>query len=211
MAKLSREDLREQCRRQIRFIQNSVAAIASGNLEEAIRLATTIRVLIHEPKQKRRGKQASQSLLGQLGAMGVHLFTTSRDQPSSVLYYAGPVMHKIDGSGAEFATDVNVYRFGHFVPATKWWNQVVFIRDGVRLTRRDVVLTAANKDGGAHVDAELTAEYEMLKAPGAMGFVSVGSQTSGKVFTIDDGHLKLIGLMGIELLKSPDLLNVAGL
>jgi len=31
---------------------------------------------------------------------------------------------------------------------------------------RDIVLVAANKDGGAHVDTELTPQYESLKQRG---------------------------------------------
>jgi len=44
-----------------------------------------------------------------------------------------------------------------------WWEQPVFIRDKKVYTRRQVVLSAANKDGGAHVDtpdAELQALQE---------------------------------------------------
>ena len=48
-------------------------------------------------------------------------------------------------------------------PVADWWRQIIYVvRQGSILRRRDLVLAASNKDGGAHVDANLTPEYETL-------------------------------------------------
>jgi hypothetical protein len=45
-----------------------------------------------------------------------------------------------------------------------WWNSVIFDdSNGLRLSRKDLILTLANKDGGAHVDVNLTEKYSKFK------------------------------------------------
>ena len=39
-----------------------------------------------------------------------------------------------------------------FIPVTQWWTQLVMTGKN-DLSRKDIILAAANEDGGAHVDA----------------------------------------------------------
>lgn len=60
-----------------------------------------------------------------------------------------------------------------FVPLSqhKWWSeQTVYTFEGGPYSRKDLVLSAANKDGGAHVDPELDKYYEHLEK----GLASMG-------------------------------------
>ena len=43
---------------------------------------------------------------------------------------------------------------------------------GTQVSRKDVVLVAADKDGGAHVDSALTPEYERLIESGDLEVIS---------------------------------------
>jgi hypothetical protein len=46
-----------------------------------------------------------------------------------------------------------------------WWsNQTVFVHAAEETSRRTIILSAANKDGGAHVAKQLEAYYEALCA-----------------------------------------------
>ena len=56
-------------------------------------------------------------------------------------------------------------------PFEKWWNEVV-IKDhgGHTFTRKDVVLALANKEGGAHVDPNLSEEYANLTRYNSQGW-----------------------------------------
>lgn len=51
-----------------------------------------------------------------------------------------------------------------WIPFVEWWSEVVIDdRKGNRLTRKELVLALANKEGGAHVDPALTPSYEALR------------------------------------------------
>ena len=60
---------RQRLRQQLSFIENSCAAYDSGETEEAIRVATCLRVLFHQTRN-------STSLLTHLNATDVELFST---------------------------------------------------------------------------------------------------------------------------------------
>ena len=76
------------------------------------------------------------------------------------------------------------------------------------LRRRDIILAAANKDGGAHVDEKLEPNYERLAASGALGMyanrITVGDGTVVNLPPIRDAHLIYLRQMGYEVLHSYD-------
>ena len=79
-----------------------------------------------------------------------------------------------------------------------------------RLRRRDIVLAAANRDGGAHVDEKLTPEYERLLSPEAVGFfygadIHLADGRIARPEPITDTHLVYLRQMGYEVLESPPL------
>ncbi len=90
-----------------------------------------------------------------------------------------------------------------------WWNQIVYILGTARCSRKDLVLAAADKDGGAHVDAKLTADYETLMTSGERGFFHYPTGETGNFKPIMDAHLVYLRQIGHELLNSPDLLALA--
>lgn len=48
-------------------------------------------------------------------------------------------------------------------PFEEWWrSEPIFIHDGRTYSRRHIILSAANKDGGAHVDEILEDYYKAL-------------------------------------------------
>jgi hypothetical protein len=51
------------------------------------------------------------------------------------------------------------------VPFPDWWDgEPIFVDNGTAYTRKKIILSLANKDGGAHVDKELEVYYEVLRA-----------------------------------------------
>jgi hypothetical protein len=51
------------------------------------------------------------------------------------------------------------------MPLRAWWDDdPVFVHDEVTFTRKKIVLSVANKDGGVHVDADLEEYYSVLSA-----------------------------------------------
>lgn len=189
-------DFREHLRRQLRFLGRSCAAFDAGHQDEAVRIATSIRVLLHDTR-------SSTSLLTHLGAKQTRLRSVVpvRDVSHSVF---ADLLTTFTGSGP-----IPKLRLGAgdlSLVADEWWRQVVYVHGrGNFIARRDLVLGAANRDGGAHVDSSLTPEYEAV--------MGMWSRISPEPVTGPVTEIPLIGLrtLGFEVLSSPEVFALAGL
>ena len=81
-----------------------------------------------------------------------------------------------------------------------WWNERV-LRDDHRhhFTRRDIILTVANQDGGAHVDPEIDEAYHRLANEHSIGFISVGPDGQKPLEHIEKVYVRQIAW---ELIQS---------
>jgi len=77
--------LTQQLRRQLGYLERSAARYDSGQLDEGIRIATTIRVLVHDTRN-------STSLLSHLGAKSIAFATTAKPEPRPVNVMAQEVL-----------------------------------------------------------------------------------------------------------------------
>jgi hypothetical protein len=58
-----------------------------------------------------------------------------------------------------------------------WWKKPIFVDNrGRESSRKEVVLTAADQDGGAHVDPTIDAKYVELATGSSLGWVSTGKE-----------------------------------
>lgn len=196
-------DFKTHLRRQIGFLERSSQSYDAGNLDEAIRIATVIRVLVHSTR-------SSRSLLEHLDATSIDLLSTAAYIPPNAVMGFTLGMMRVGGGGSQYFPGLDQSPTRQFVPVSEWWNQVVFVLDpNTKLGRKDIVLTAANKDGGAHVDNALTKEYEALASDGALGefiYVFHGETTTE---LISNAHCVAIRQMAYELLNSPQLIGLA--
>jgi hypothetical protein len=171
----SLDELQEHLQEQIAFLHSSIAAYDAGAPSEAKRLAVALRVLLHDTPQSR-------SLLGQLGLKDRLFYDSStyeayNERPWDVAVYTGLLGLCISIGSNETscvpALDHTGDQPAEWVDFDTWWNMVV-IRDEVENTfsRRDLVLTMANRDGGAHVDPVLTTKYAMLSRQHSLGWQS---------------------------------------
>ncbi len=64
----------------------------------------------------------------------------------------------------------------------EWWEGVQIIRDkdGRTFARRDLVIEVANKDGGAHIDPSLKANYASLSRFNSVGWIFVKNDIKGR-------------------------------
>lgn len=188
-------DFKDQLRRQLLFIQNSADRFDRGDKEEAIRIATSIRVLLHDTA-------ASTSLLTHLSAKSIKLLSSAGDGYIQSLNpdFFDAFTQVSNGKPAPCLGDSPP---GYYVqiPIDQWWTQPVYIVPSYRIQRRHIVLAAANKDGGAHVDAALTPEYEALMQMYAIRF----DDTNRPPLPVPI-HLFGMRQMAYELLQSPELL-----
>ncbi|GAA1645722.1 hypothetical protein [Nocardia ninae] len=163
--------LGEQFRRQVRYLKTSARLFDEGDEEEAIRLAVTLRVLLHDTTK-------SHSLLKLAGLKsGMKFLDTAIVGGTEI--YAGPVVFQLeyvtdDGetgfapSGQDGLVEVVPTldgggricaprrRRGHetLKPFNEWWTTyVIDTASGSKtLSRKQLIWLMANKDGGAHVD-----------------------------------------------------------
>jgi hypothetical protein len=169
VVKRSRAELIDYLRVQLGHLRTSAAAFDGGNEDEAQRLATTIRVLVHDTSH-------STGLLKQLKVKhGLRFLDTAhRPPPPGVirLYFGGlAVLEQSDESGhyrPRFA-DKPPQGLGP-QPFRNWWNrQVLQDLSAEWFTRREIVLFMANQDGGTHVDPEIEPRLHALTRLNSMG------------------------------------------
>jgi len=200
----TKDELKSQLREQIEFLKRSSQAYDEGYTNEAKRLTVPIRVLLHDT-------QNSTSLLTLLKKKEVLFYDTSLDyDPNHLPSTMGLIMLKfaITKTGqksAEYAPPLDDgpptrYRKGKIL-FEKWWNKIVFVdRKGNKLTRRNLVLAVANKDGGAHVDHELDKGYADITRFDSLGFVFV--QDGNKRHFATHPELASVRQISHEVLKS---------
>lgn len=205
---LTNEELSRQLNKQLAFLRRSCSSFDTGYTDEAIRIALTLRVLFHE-----RGR--SKSLIGYFGKSDLRLLTTCPTYPPRVVYAMGSLSTTqltIDNgaTSARIVPKLDSSPTHHrFVSVQDWWQEVIYVMNGVRLTRQEVIRTASDKDGGAHVDQALTPEYELLKQ-GLARFVAVDADgRESEPVPLEDVHLYDLRQMGHEVLNSPDILDLA--
>lgn len=156
-------ELFEHLEDQMSFLVASTRLYKAGNIAEAKRLATTIRVLVHDTA-------ASRSLLSQMGVKDKLLWISSGSvDPANLIgtFNLAFFDTRLGGFGplpAEF-----IQRIGSMVDFETWWSEPV-MKDvtGDEFSRKEIVLALANKEGGSHVD-KLQRRMRALAREGSLG------------------------------------------
>ncbi len=158
----SAAELVRQLSNQLSFLKRSTSGYDAGQDAEAVRLATTVRILCHDT-------DGSQSLLGQLGVKATLRFVDTNWSPPEkrqdayeesddadlvmVVLFRSPLARM----GGQRGYDAPLGRAVRAEPKLfeEWWEAVVVESPDAQLSRREVVLSLAHKDGGAHVDPKI--------------------------------------------------------
>lgn len=190
----------EQMGIQIGFLSRSSELYDQGYEDESLRLATTMRVMFHQTG-------SSTSLLTHMGLAGTNMLSSARghgdwkDYLSQVINLASPLpIQMIPLLGQAFAE----------VSLDHWWDgEPIFVDNGTPYTRKKIILSLANKDGGAHVDHQLEAYYEVLRAGkyaiGIKGDLQYDGPTpfqQGVTIYPDNAHFALARQFAHEVLVS---------
>jgi hypothetical protein len=178
--KISRtqQELTEKLSEQLSLLSSYIKSYDSGEKYFAMPMATVVRVLLHDTKN-------STSLLSALGQkQNLSLYNTADDlSPDKLISY-----DKVNPNKAHIknypscstmiwptlgvnnvpdyfaALDKPIGKKPDYIGFDNWWNDNIFFgKDKTNLSRRDIVLTITDQDGGAHVDSGLEADYYNLK------------------------------------------------
>jgi hypothetical protein len=206
MAKMSaverKEFFKKALKEQKHLLRERIKDMEDGDIVAALQVATVVRTLVHETG-------ASKPLLKQLRSnyLDLKIFApkmegaTAPPGASAVVFF-NPVSAKIT------APEGKVSLMTEFIPDTheecslgSWWSmRPCTVLPGVgAVSRREAILGLSNKEGGAHVDAEISEKYKNLLASKFFTFLINGQ-------TVEGLNLSRLGAgrIGLELLKSLD-------
>jgi hypothetical protein len=178
--------LRQHLKEHLGFLDESGRLYDHGKEHEAKRLATSIRVLIHDTRK-------SHSLLHQLGVKSKITYWSVLLQEADLSCRSYMGIGISIGFGAVDRYVPILIPPQRQVPFDKWWDDDPLIVEGTeRLTRRRAVLALANKDGGAHVDPTLSDLDRRLLRTDLMGWQAM-TVTASHPTTVKEESLNVDG------------------
>jgi len=160
-------------RDQIGFILSSAASYDNGFEGEAKRLAIAIRILVHDTNR-------SISLLAQLGKRNIPFYDSANPaHPENLLSTHRLIMVKISTQGGEFEAPLDngppsrstTKKIGF----ERLWRTDIVFKDklGSTFSRKDIILSFADNEGGAHIDPLLDQSYAQLSRFNSLGWKHV--------------------------------------
>lgn len=210
----SQEDLEQALAQQVRFLETSCNAFDAGDEMESLRIATTLRVLLHDTR-------VSQSLLTQLGIKSTVKFVDSAspiDPVKTGKVYKGRDILSISGMPGFFAVSPTINGMKLIAPKNEaphakglinfeeWWtNGSIPGSNGSRHSRSWLIKEMANKEGGAHVDPEITQGYAELRNTN-MGMVVTSNGIDGFINSPADVTIRQIAWEFLESLRRERLI-----
>jgi hypothetical protein len=194
----TQQDLERQLQEQIQLMELSASAFDSGYDAEAKRLAVSLRVLFHDTHK-------SHALLGLMNLKNIKFFDSAIDyDPDNFLTQCGLIAIVMSTSPTSqkstYIAPLDSFEASR-VDFDTWWNKIVFV-DNMRrtLTRKELILSAADQDGGAHVDPTLDQPYADLSRSNSLAWMS--SSTGQNWLPMDDPTRAAIRQIAHEILKS---------
>ncbi|MGV0693116.1 hypothetical protein [Mycobacterium paraintracellulare] len=193
MATRTRDQLLELFEEQTEFLELSNASFDEGHLTEAKRLAVTLRVLFHNTRK-------SHALIHQLGFDQTLTWvdTCGMPDPKNMMPQWGLIIMGIraetnealfsprldGGAPGRIRTKTLQLPRGSRVLLDEWWTEPV-VRDASHalFSRKDFVLALSNKEGGAHVDPEISDSYNRIAHLNSMGWTFSVTPEGNRVLT----------------------------
>ena len=139
-----------QLKMQLGFLQADLDRYELGQKDFAIRIAVVLRTIFHNTN-------SSKAILPDLAERnGVSIYFRGKNSQIDsyvVLYIGFTVGNKKPLFDAPFLVDKSFIDY---------WEEIVYLEGKIKYTRKQLVLWAANKLGGAHVDPEIPNELFRL-------------------------------------------------
>jgi hypothetical protein len=153
----TRAELIEHFNSQRQALIASSAGYDAGHYWEASRLATAVYQLVHD------GGRNSRSILTQLGLRAsLRFLSTGEASLLNMIRDTPLIAQRISGDGtAQSIPLLDGGPPGEFTSLQfpTWWERSIIFQDGNhKLTRKKLVFSLRNQDGGSHTDPSLTDE-----------------------------------------------------
>ncbi|MGB9928012.1 MAG: hypothetical protein ACPK85_06350 [Methanosarcina sp.] len=187
--------LKSHLQQQIYFLKSSAKAYDEGYIIEAKRIATSIRILVHDTKK-------SKSLLMLLKKKDIKFYDTAlKPRPGNLLPTTGLVFFQIQsGKTTYFPRLDNTHMHSCKVDFDQWWEGIIVIdKNRTQFNRSELILKMCNQDGGAHVDLKLNDKYAALSRSNSLGWKLESSEGEEDLMGIELASIRQICH---EILKS---------
>jgi hypothetical protein len=148
---------------------------------------------------------SSRSLLSQLGRKDIEFFDSAPEfDPTNLAGHWGLVVMAIRRHGPQGSSYLapldDLPQPSRLTAFDQWWSAVVFQDAEKRqVSRRGLILSVADQDGGAHVDPTLNDVYAALSRQNSLGWRIVAD---GRDRPADPPHLHAVRQIAHEVLKT---------
>ena len=205
-----KKELIKQLKRQIKYLETSSKAYDWGDIDEALRIATALRVLFHDTKM-------STSLFSHLGQKNKFYYISTlesiEEQKNMLLKEYGMTITQYDpplmSVNGERKPPFDSWGHKKFFTFESWWNENILKLNDNTYTRKDIVLLSANKDGGAHVEFKLNEKTKLLKKGTGRITFKAGDNDVKKELT--DTHFLFLRQIAYEVLSIEKVFTLNGL
>lgn len=170
--KLSNQELQEQWDSHMLFLEKSCDSFDEGLFIEAKRLAVSLRVLFHQTLK-------SFALCNQLNYENQFLLWSSAYLYTPSNLSSSWTLLRLD-SNAKGITYIPILQTNSgrtfFLNVEDWWNEIIFDDKKNFFSRKDIVLSVANQDGGAHIAPEFKDNYADILKRNSLGKFTIDGE-----------------------------------
>ena len=162
------DEFEEYWNDQLSYLNRSIGYFDEGNETEARRIASSLRILLHQTK-------FSQSLVRQLNRCLLYLSSSYLYTPSNLLSTWTLLVLEMKDNQLTYKPNLDFFEKGKrlfYLTFEDWWNEIIFDDKQNVFTRKDIVLFVANNDGGAHVDPEIKESFALLTKYNSLGLTN---------------------------------------
>lgn len=192
---------KDQLKRQLEFLKRSCELFDQGNEDEAIRIAVVLRTLFRDTEHK--GKKQSTSIFELLSQKETIRLLSSLETTEEIHLpfemvpkHFLPVMMTSDGQ----KPSLDKTKKHKLISISDWLNEKIIIIDGNELSREDIIVTAANKDGGTHVPKKLNEKAKLLKK--GVGNYTIHENCRAITRELTNHHFIILRQLAFEVLES---------
>ncbi len=194
-------EILRQLQRQLKFLEKSSIEYDGGDTEEAIRIATALRVLFHDTKSsvsifehlKQKDKLYIPSTLNSIEEQAKHFLETYRIR---ITEYNPPIMMVNNERKPPF----NSWGINKVLTFDQWWNENILRINDEMYSRKDIICLSTNQDGGAHFDLKPKTKTKLLKD--GTGRIKYKIGKAGTEQHLKDNHFLFLRQFAYEVLSA---------
>ena len=181
----SGSELDAHFRDQVCALRSSCENYDLGNRWEAMRIASAIVILCHDPQSSVRSR--SKSLLGQMGLKNkLRFVSTARLDAHDWVPSLPLTFIANDEKLGKIFVPALTDSVDRPLPFSKWYDEDIFFIGSRNLSRKNLILTMRDHDGGAHIDERISnAEYKQLSLENDL-------RVKRKILSIDDTRTVIV-------------------